>query len=354
MNIQRTSQSFNHSFRPQQPLTRVSSRHKCPICHKPDYCGGNDSIAICMRIRSDKQARNGGWIHKLRENLFNQDQRPRPTEFIKRLAVEPQKISDAEDLSIRKFGIYSKLNQECLVLAQNHRKSLRERGLNDEAINHNGYRSTPWVLYADNIARALAPYDLNGVPGFYKDGERWRMVKMPAGITIPVRDWRARIQGMMIRRDEGKPKYVWLSSNPDLKDDDDKQRYPHGTSSGAPVHHSRPELIRVSNSVIVTEGALKADCISHLSGQPAIGVAGVSTFGQNFTADLRSHFPQLSEVVVAYDKDLYQKKEVYDALMRLTAQLERARFRVRIRDWAGDAKGYDDFLLSQVRREVAA
>jgi hypothetical protein len=40
--------------------------------------------------------------------------------------------------------------------------------------------------------------------------------------------------------------------------------------------------------------------------------------------------------------------------MRLTAQLERARFRVRIRDWAGDAKGYDDFLLSQVSREVAA
>jgi hypothetical protein len=307
-----------------------------------------------MRVRSDKQARNGGWIHKLRDDVLNFDKNFRTSGIVKQPAVEPQKILDAEDLSIRKFGIYSKLIQECLVLAQNHRKELRRRGLNDEAINHNAYRSTPWVLYADNIARALAPYDLNGVPGFYKDGERWRMVKMPAGITIPVRDWRARIQGMMIRRDEGKPKYVWLSSNPDLKDDDDKQRYPHGTSSGAPVHHSRPELIRVSNSVIVTEGALKADVISHLSGQPAIGVAGVSTFGQNFAADLRSHFPQLSEVVVAYDKDLYQKKEVYDALMKLTAQLERARFRVRIRDWAGDAKGYDDFLLSQIRREVAA
>jgi hypothetical protein len=60
-------------------------------------------------------------------------------------------------------------------------------------------------------------------------------------------------------------------------------------------------------------------------------------------------------VAVAYDKDLLEKKEVYGALMRLTAQLEQARFQVRVRTWPGSAKGFDDYLLSQLTgQEVQA
>lgn len=52
---------------------RVSRRRPCPVCEKDDYCGyaGDDSApsaAICMRIESDKPTKNGGWLHKLRDD----------------------------------------------------------------------------------------------------------------------------------------------------------------------------------------------------------------------------------------------------------------------------------------------
>jgi hypothetical protein len=44
---------------------RVSKKHPCPICHKPDYCGVSSTtgIVVCMRVPSPKSSRNGGWVH---------------------------------------------------------------------------------------------------------------------------------------------------------------------------------------------------------------------------------------------------------------------------------------------------
>ncbi len=100
---------------------------------------------------------------------------------------------------------------------------------------------------------------------------------------------------------------------------------------------------------------MKADVIAYLANSPVIGIAGVSSFGADFATRLKESFPNLRRVAIAYDRDLLEKREVYDALLRLTAQLEKASFRVRIRSWQPPAKGYDDYLLSQLtRREVAA
>jgi len=46
---------------------RVSRRRPCAICGKPDWCGvsKDGSVAICMRVRSDRPTRNGGWLHRL-------------------------------------------------------------------------------------------------------------------------------------------------------------------------------------------------------------------------------------------------------------------------------------------------
>jgi hypothetical protein len=151
----------------------------------------------------------------------------------------------------------------------------------------------------------------------------------------------------MIRRDDavGGAKYIWLSS----RDRDS------GASSGAPIHYAKFYKLCGANEVVITEGALKADVIAFLSGSPVIGVAGVSTFSSDFAARLREAFPNLHRIAIAYDRDLLEKKEVYGALMRLTAQLERSGFTVRIRTWPPPSKGYDDFLFAQVaRREVKA
>ena len=49
---------------------RVSIKHPCPICHKPDWCvvSSDGVVCVCMRVKSDKPTRNGGWLHLLRDN----------------------------------------------------------------------------------------------------------------------------------------------------------------------------------------------------------------------------------------------------------------------------------------------
>lgn len=43
---------------------RVNRAHPCPICRKADWCGYDSTGATCcMRVPSDRQAGNGGWIH---------------------------------------------------------------------------------------------------------------------------------------------------------------------------------------------------------------------------------------------------------------------------------------------------
>ena len=51
----------------------VSKSHRCPICEKPDWCSatgpqGDPDAVVYMRIESDNQRGNGGWLHRLREN----------------------------------------------------------------------------------------------------------------------------------------------------------------------------------------------------------------------------------------------------------------------------------------------
>lgn len=48
-------------------MRRVSTRHPCPICEKPDWCliAENGSRAICARVESDRRAGEAGWLHVL-------------------------------------------------------------------------------------------------------------------------------------------------------------------------------------------------------------------------------------------------------------------------------------------------
>jgi len=46
---------------------RVTSRQRCAICAKPNWCTEtlDGAIAHCMRVVSDWPAKNGGWLHRL-------------------------------------------------------------------------------------------------------------------------------------------------------------------------------------------------------------------------------------------------------------------------------------------------
>src|SRR5512137_1184728 len=46
---------------------RVSKASPCPVCKKPDWCRVfADGWAECMRLQSDKPAKSGGWMWRLR------------------------------------------------------------------------------------------------------------------------------------------------------------------------------------------------------------------------------------------------------------------------------------------------
>jgi len=244
-------------------------------------------------------------------------------------------------------AIHCKLLRECLTLTQGHRADLYRRGLTRVEIERIGFASTPTPEEGDQIARALADYDLRGVPGFYREGDQWRMTKCRSGFFVPYRNPKGQIAALQYRLDVpfDKTKYLWLSS----------ATRPGGTSPGAPVHFANRHLMRAAEEVLVTEGGLKADVIACLARTGVIGVAGVSCFGADFAARLREDFPKVRRVVIAYDMDLIVKDEVFAALQRLTRQLEQAAYQVRVRTWPAQYKGFDDYLLSQLAgQEVAA
>jgi hypothetical protein len=246
------------------------------------------------------------------------------------------------------------------MLRPEHRARLHARGLGDEWIDAKGYASTPRDRRErDAVAELLAPYleaFNGGVPGFFYDGERWRMTYSAPGFFIPSRDEHGRVQALCHRADGPRDgcKYMWLSSNTEAEDDDGRQKYPRGASSGTPTHFSNRVAMWEADELLVTEGVLKADVIAALTGLPVVGVAGTHCT-RGLAARLRSNLPRLSRVVVAFDKDVLTKPHVALGLERLITQLEGERFRVRVRMWPGDAKGFDDYLLEQSRvKGVAA
>lgn len=49
---------------PKPDWIRVNSKNPCPVCKKSDWCGYTpQGVVCCMRIQSNKPAKNGGWIH---------------------------------------------------------------------------------------------------------------------------------------------------------------------------------------------------------------------------------------------------------------------------------------------------
>jgi hypothetical protein len=332
---------------PLRPVYRL--RIKCPVCGYKDNCSVSEdrTRAYCRRIASPHQGRDGGYLHILEDTPHAASRAPQ----------QPQQKQSAPIIKAdeaRRHSVYTALLGS-LQLSPDDRASLRARGLSDETIEHGQFKSTPTKHEAAAITRAVAnSHDLTGVAGFYREQGTPRLVWTDTGIIIPVRDAFARISALMYRRtharkDEGFGKYIWISS---AEDKDSKPREA-GASSGAPCHFANSHMMKQTESVTLTEGALKAEITAYFLNQPIIGNAP-SCFGADFAANLKRDFPKLQTVYVAFDMDFKKKESVKAALLCLVEQLEKARFDVRVRTWPDKWKGIDDYLLAVSQREVAA
>ena len=321
----------------------------CPICgyKQPDNCSaarnehGEVSFIFCRRPSLNRTGLIGKPGRGGATFILNPRERSVTVNVLRPAPAQPNPQSEPPRADADHVSNICSLMLEQLSLREGHRAKLLLRGFTEAEVDRLGYVSAPRPDESDSIAEELSKYDLRGVPGFFREAGRWRLRDLGSGIYIPVRDPRRRIRGIQIRRDEGEPRYVWLSSN----------GKPEGNGPGAPVHFCRPERIRVTGEALLTEGALKSAVISFFLNCGVIGVAGVSTFTEDFGEQLKADFPELRRVVLAYDNDWVMKPAVRKALFRLQGVLSRSHLRWSVRRWDAIYKGYDDFLAATVMRK---
>ncbi len=319
------------------PLVRVSRKRPCPVCGKHnEACStrADGVLAICTQAISPHPA--GGcrtaWTHI----LTSSNRAPQPIISTKQAKPAPEAAPLAP--IERRHAVHASLLHEHLVLAAEHAADLQRRGLSAHAIGCNDYKSTPPPAFANNIARTLSGrYDLTGVPGFYLEHGKWRMIKMQPGFLCPYRDRDGRIQAMQYRLDvpiDGR-KYIWLSS----------RGFNAGTSSSTPLHVAGRAFLAGSADLLVTEGSLKADLIAVFLSVPVVAGGGVTCFGENFGVWFKTEFPT-KRAVICFDSDWAVKREVKTALQRLRTQLRAAGVPFVVRTWPAEFKGLDDYLLA--------
>ncbi len=325
-------------------LSRVSRRSPCAVCGRSDKAclfRPDGSGVLCSQRASDRPARGGciqAWWH-----YFDDPARPTP----KAAPASPPKPEQFRASVEHVDGVLTTLVRDCLRLAPEHNDALEARGLSPREIRAHGYASILDETLGDEIAASLAEFDLRGVPGFFRDGARRRMKRCPRGFFVPVRNERSQIVGLQIRCDDPKAgKYLWFSS----------ANMREGTGSGAPVHFARPHLLPTTSEVLITEGGLKANLISHFTGSPVVAAAGVGNFGPDFAARLYALAPHVTPII-AFDADWMIKPQVAAALEKIKKELKRAGFKIKVRTWPSRYKGLDDYLLAchvSSRMEVAA
>ena len=290
-------------------------------------CGiGGNSVSLYAKLRSIPNAEaarellDGG-------NLY---QFPLPPPRAVPQEREPKPLTERHDA-------YGAMLRH-LTLNERHWANLRERGLSDERISRNMYRTLP----GDESARRLLAgmladfHDLDGIPGFGtgKDG-RWT-IPYKGGLLIPVRDRGGFIQGLQIRLDDddledNKRRYRWLSSN----------YLPKGTKGGAWIHVTGDVT---SKTAILTEGPLKGDAASYHDGDALfICIAGINAT-ERLTGVIRSL--GVTEILLAADMDKVVNKQVRDSFDRITRDIRQmGGVRVTPLNWDVSVKGIDDFYL---------
>ena len=224
-----------------------------------------------------------------------------------------------------------------LTLSAEHRENLRERGLSDDRIDQNQYRSMPQTPEGRKLLASLLRdigHDLQGIPGFRTSYGEWTL-SGPNGFLIPVRDKDGLIQGMKIRLDEGEPgrKYRWLSS----------RNAPNGTRSYSWTHVTGNTA---SKRAYITEGPLKGDVASYLDND-ALFVCIGGVFALHGLKDTLISLG-LTEVVEAMDMDQMTNPQVRRAIQAIRREVQSIRgIRYSKYVWNPAYKGIDDYYLSR-------
>ena len=281
-------------------------------------------------------------------------------ESYKALSAEPSVrqydvpvIESCDEPPIRELSERSEIYLEFLKLLRlekDHLTNLLNRGLSTEIINGNMYKSFPtdkterqWIC--DNLA---ARYDLTDVPGFYRSGGRWSIIGLKSGILIPICSKDNLIQGLQIRFDnppvkritaaDGKVtekvggRFRWLSTG--------GNGFTDGTGITSYIHVTGDVS---SDTLYLTEGGMKADIASYLSGgRLFIGLTGVQNV-RYLKEIVTSLHPK--RIVECLDMDVRTNPQVQRAQSKIQAICTPLCEEYRRFFWPKEQKGIDDYML---------
>lgn len=228
-----------------------------------------------------------------------------------------------------------------LTLSTDHYENLRNRGLPDDAIVSLGYKTTP-IAGLSAIAKQLLSegYYLPGVPGFYHtDAGYWSFVHESRGILIPVRNPEGKIQGLQVRRDNvTKRKFRWISSI--------------GKQDGCKAEGWTHLAGNPQQTILLTEGPMKADVIHHLTGKTVLAVPGV-----NSLTHLPSTLEYLQEkgakrVMTAFDMDFFTNPHVQNGYHALVQMLSEYGLSYGTYVWDPQYKGLDDYIWQHCMKQL--
>ena len=235
-----------------------------------------------------------------------------------------------------------------------HIKHLEKRGLTYEQIRAANYASTK-IAQSSRMVSVLGAlekqYDLNNIPGFFKNAGGVRaMVSMPA-LAIACRDYLGRISSIVLRPDKpkkggkGKPinKYMAFSSN--------------GKIDGAPVIQTThcPVVTgtakeKAGDVIGITEGVLKADVATALGDKYVVGMHGL-----NIPHDIADVIEELEvcETIIYLDAGEDSNKDMIKAKCKLIQLAKEIGVDYKVATWNPEhGKGIDDILLAGKAEEI--
>lgn len=198
-----------------EPLQRVTPAHPCPVCGHTGWCNFTTTMVHCMRVdapvvgpwRFLKKAADGGNIYVLANDDARRDDawsRPLPTR------TQGSTTSELAPFHVRDRWYRQLLRH--LSLSDAHLSNLRRRGLTDDMIRAQQYRTLPPFQAKDRSLLAKKLMDAlgeepTGIPGFFRSKKGLWLLGGAGGILIPVCDREGRIQGFQVRLDS--PGKTW-------------------------------------------------------------------------------------------------------------------------------------------------
>ena len=277
--------------------------------------------------------------------------------------IQTAEIADDDTLhhTFSKF-----LEFEAFQLLDTHKQNLLGRGLDEDAICHNGYRSFPSGIQMQNFIRPdiKAAYEknnwgqlknenpklrktgdlslmvgltvaawlrdngcvLHGVPGFFRFFGHWCFLFPPKGIVIPTRNMKGQIVALQVRTDSGSIRYMTVSAKGLERAVSENISRVHWPLSNDTLDASDEKH---TTEILITEGPLKADVALHLLQKKELRpqIAFAAMLGIMNTASLMRDVETLKELgykqmTNAFDMDRLTNPNVLKGSIRLRKLLK--------------------------------